>query len=83
MRLAGVRRSLPASILSGMGGGYNKYMELVALVFGIIILVWVVSVASFVLYFWFRVMPVVRQLRETTEGQLTLSKLMFPPRFRR
>lgn len=71
------------SILSGMRRAYNKYMELVALVFGIIILVWVVSVATFALYFWFRVMPVVRQLQETTEGQLTLAKLVFPPRFRR
>ena len=58
-------------------------MEPIALIICIVATVWLVFVVAFLIYFWVKVMPVVRQLQETTEGQLTLSKLMFPPRFRR
>jgi hypothetical protein len=58
-------------------------MDTVATVMCVVALVWVVMVVSFAIYFWLRIMPVIRMMQETTEGQLALSKLMFPPRFRR
>lgn len=44
---------------------------------------WLVVTIGFALWFWFRMMPVVRELRKTSEGQRMLIKLIFPPRFRR
>lgn len=44
---------------------------------------WIVLVVGFGIYFWFRVMPSIRELRKTTEGELALSKLIYPPRFPR
>jgi hypothetical protein len=66
-----------------MGRGYNDSMESVALVVCVVATLWLVSVLSFLIYFWVKVMPVIRELQKTAEGQLTLSKLVFPPRFRR
>jgi uncharacterized protein YpmB len=63
--------------------GYNVCMENIALVICIVAVVWLVLVVSFLVYFWLRIMPVVRQMQETVEGQLALARLMFPPRFRR
>lgn len=73
----------PLAILPFLARGYNVHMEKMVFVICVVASVWLVLVVSFGLYFWIRVMPVIRQMRDTPEGQVALTKLMFPPRFRR
>jgi hypothetical protein len=47
----------------------------------IIATVWLVLVVGFGIYFWIRVMPGIRELRKTVEGERLLVKALFPPRF--
>lgn len=84
MRLAISRRSLPVSILSGFGvGDYNGVMETIYLITFVALGLWVVFVVIAGLYIWFRIMPIVRVLRETPEGKKQVIKAAFPPRFHR
>ena len=84
MRLAISRRSLPVSILSGfVVGDYNETMDTIYLITFVILAVWVVFVVIAGLYIWFRIMPIVRILRETPEGKKQVTEAVFPPRFHR
>ena len=84
MRLAISRRSLPTSILSGfVVGDYNGTMNTIGIVTLALVGLWAVFVAIAGVYAWFKVMPVVRVLRKTPEGQKKITKAVFPPRFHR
>lgn len=43
--------------------------------------IWLVLVISISIYFWVKVMPGIRELRKTVEGERMLVKALFPPRF--
>jgi hypothetical protein len=57
-------------------------MENIALVVCVVAIIWLLLVIGFGLYFWFRIMPLVRLMKKTAQGQHELVKIMFPPRFR-
>jgi len=49
----------------------------------VIFAIWLTFIVGFAIYFWLRVMPSIRELRKTVEGQIVLTKLIYPPRFPR
>jgi hypothetical protein len=57
-------------------------MENIALVVCVVATIWLLLVVGFGLYFWFRIMPIVRLMQKSAKGQQELVKIMFPPRFR-
>jgi type II secretory pathway component PulL len=57
-------------------------MENIALVICVVAILWLLLVVGFIVYFWFRVMPIVRLMQKDRKGQQELVKIMFPPRFR-
>ena len=74
----------PCTILSGMAlRDYNEPMNTWFCIMTIAAVLWVVLVIGVGLHIWLRVMPAVRELRKTKEGQAALVKLVFPPRFPR
>lgn len=46
-----------------------------------ILIAWVLLVLGFTIYFVIKILPGIRELRETPGGQRELIKVMFPPRF--
>jgi uncharacterized membrane protein len=50
------------------------------LVIGILVLLFFIGIG---IYIWFALMPSIRDMRQTPEGQLKIIKAVFPPRFHR
>jgi hypothetical protein len=54
-----------------------------SLVLLVVVVIWLLSILSFSIYFWLRVMPLLKQLREEPDGNVQLVKIFFPPKFHR
>ena len=47
----------------------------------VLLSIWAVTVTIIALAIWFKIMPVIRELRKEPGGDLTITKTLFPPRF--
>ena len=54
-------------------------ITVVLIIFG----VWLLLVTSVAIYFYFRLLPLIKQLRKVRGGDITVTKIMFPPKFYR
>jgi hypothetical protein len=64
-------------------GVYTVDMGFWYIVLCVAAIVWLLFVIGFVLYFYIRLMPAIREIKKTSAGQQAINKLMYPPRFPR